>query len=139
MSSHPLEQVFDLEVHSTNIPIPQPVSTEAFPATTSIRYDEKDDSIELELTNVHAEAMAIASEMKTQMAFADPRGLARMGEVSIQALNTALDAVKQKADIKKHKDKLSTSNGVDSISNITNNTLIVDRGALLDRIMAGDM
>lgn len=137
--SNPLEEVFDLHQHSTVVPIAPPASTEAFPAVTTGRYDEKDQAIELELTNVHAEAMAIAAEMKSQMSFADPRALPRMGEVSIQALNTALDAVRQKADIKKHKDKLLTGAGADLTQNVTNNTLIIDRSALLDRIMAGEL
>lgn len=137
--SHPLEQVFDLEENSTQRSLVAPTPVETLPAITTQQYDEKDSSIDSELSAVQAEAMAVANEMKQQMAFADPRALPRMGEVAIQALGTALDAIKQKADIKKHKDKLATSGGIDSVNNVTNNTLIIDRSALLDKIMAGEM
>ncbi len=138
-TSHPLEQVFDLEENSTQRSLVAPTPVETLPAITTQQYDEKDSSIDNELSAVQAEAMAVATEMKQQMAFADPRALPRMGEVAIQALGTALDAIKQKADIKKHKDKLATSGGIDSVNNVTNNTLIIDRSALLDKIMAGEM
>lgn len=137
--SHPLEQVFDLEQNSTVKSTIAPTPVETLHAVVTAQYDEKDNSIEAELSTVQAEALAVAAEMKSQMSFADPRGLPRMGEVAIQALNTALDAIKQKADIKKHKDKLAASSGIDSISNVTNNTLIIDRSAMLDRIIAGEM
>jgi hypothetical protein len=137
--SHPLEQVFDLEANSTQRSLVTPTPVETLPAIVTAQYDEKDSSIDTELATIHTEAMAVANEMKSQMAFADPRGLPRMGEVAIQALNTALDAIKQKADIKKHKDKLAASGGIDSVNNVTNNTLIIDRSALLDKIMAGEM
>jgi hypothetical protein len=138
-TSHPLEQVFDLEANSTQRSLVTPTPVETLPAIVTAQYDQKDSSIDTELAAVHAEAMAVANEMKSQMAFADPRGLPRMGEVAIQALNTALDAIKQKADIKKHKDKLAASGGIDSVNNVTNNTLIIDRSALLDKIMAGEL
>jgi len=136
--SHPLEQVFDLEEHSTNLSIPTATLPEAVPAAATAQYDDKDQAIETELSAVHEEAMAVATQMKQQMAYADPRALPRMGEVSIQALNTALDAIKQKADIKKHKDKLGSVSGSGAGSTVTNNTLIIDRAALLDRIIAGE-
>jgi len=138
-TSHPLEQVFDLETNSTQRSLVTPTPIETLPAVVTAQYDDKDSSIDSELAAVHAEAMAVANEMKSQMTFADPRGLPRMGEVAIQALNTALDAIKQKADIKKHKDKLAASGGIDAVNNVTNNTLIIDRSALLDRIMAGEL
>jgi hypothetical protein len=138
-TSHPLEQVFDLEANSTQRSLVTPTPVETLPSVVTAQYDEKDSSIDTELAAVHSEAMAVANEMKSQMAFADPRGLPRMGEVAIQALNTALDAIKQKADIKKHKDKLAASGGIDSVNNVTNNTLIIDRSALLDKIMAGEL
>lgn len=137
--SHPLEQVFDLETNSTQRSVVTPTPVETLPAVVTAQYDQKDNSIEAELSAVHTEAMAVANEMKSQMSFADPRGLPRMGEVAIQALNTALDAIKQKADIKKHKDKIALTGGAESVNNVTNNTLIIDRSALLDRIMAGEL
>jgi len=137
--SHPLEQVFDLEENSTQRSLIAPTPIEPLPAVVTAQYDEKDSSIDGELAAVQAEAMAVANEMKQQMAYADPRALPRMGEVAIAALGTALEAIKQKADIKKHKDKLATSGGIDSVNNVTNNTLIIDRSALLDKIMAGEI
>lgn len=137
--SNPLEHVFDLEPHSTQRSIVAPTPVETLPAVATAAYDAKDNSIDTELAAVQAEAMAVATEMKQQMAFADPRALPRMGEVAIQALGTALDAIKQKADFKKHKDKLAASGGIDAVNNVTNNTLIIDRSALLDKIMAGEL
>ena len=137
--SHPLEQVFDLEEHSTNLSIPTATPSELIPAAATAQYDDKDQSIETELSAVHEEAMAVASRMKQQMAYADPRALPRMGEVSIQALNTALDAIKQKADIKKHKDKLVVALTPGAGTSVTNNTLIIDRATLLDRVLAGEL
>lgn len=138
-TQHPMEQVFDLEPGSTpTIGISGTVVAPS-EATTTVRYDDKDAAIETELTTIHNEAMELVTSMKQTMAYGEPKGMARLGEVSIQALNTALDAIKQKADIKKHKDKMAQTGGVETVNNTINNTMIVDRGALLDRIMAGEL
>ena len=133
---HPLETVFDLDSGTTLATTPVS-SLPLAPITPAANYDEKDKSIEEQLQDVQQQAMDLAATMKLNIEYAEPRSQARLGEVSIQALNTALDAIKQKADIKKHKDKMSTTGGLDSFSNTVNNTMIVDRAALLDRLLAG--
>lgn len=134
--SHPLENVFDLDSGTTLATQPS-VQLPIVPVAPAANYDDKDKSIEEQLQEVQHQAMELAAAMKLNIEYAEPRSQARLGEVSIQALNTALDAIKQKADIKKHKDKISTTGGLDSFSSTVNNTMIVDRAALLDRLLAG--
>ncbi len=140
--AHPLELVFDLEPGSTTTggeyspPVATttvvPISPDGDPSALSASYDSRDDQINAELENVRQQAMDLANQLQSGLEFVDPKQLPRIGEVTIQALNSALEAIKQKADIKKHKDKLRAPT-VTSIHTTTNNTMVVDRKELLRR------
>ncbi len=140
---HPLEEVFDIQSGTTLVPdlvFTQPtleVSTESTDTEQVHVYDQRDTSIDSQLDIIQNQALQLAASMKQGMEYADPKFSSRMGEVAIQALNTALDAVKQKSDIKKHKDKLKTTGGFAAVHTTTNNTLVVSRNELLQQLKDG--
>ena len=144
-SSHPLENVFDVDPVVSNTPTgsyPTPLlnatvdlmEPELTPPTGAI-YDQRDLSIDGQLDEIQQRALHLANAVQQGIEYAEPKYLPRLGEVAIIALNAALDAVKQKADIKKHKDKLSGSS-VTAIHTTTNNTLVVSRSELLRQSVA---
>ncbi len=138
--SRSLEHVFDLEENTTVLPpsafaqvTPALITPPQQPDTV---YDERDVAIQTDLDTIQSTAMALATSLQQTMEFStDPRGIPRLGEVSIQALGAALDALKQKIDIKKHKDKLHVNGGVEKVVNTQNNTLVIDRNDLLKQLL----
>jgi hypothetical protein len=146
--SDPLETVFDIEPNTTPRLSPVAVvnTSASVPSVVEeaeeqeVVYDTKDQSIDAELSNIHNAALELATTLKSQIDYtSDPRALPRLGEVSIQALNTALDAIKQKASIKQHKDKLKGPAVPATVNHTQNNTLVIDRSELLKQIVAGEM
>lgn len=136
---HPLETVFELEegstlVHNLQMQVSSIANTTPTPEVSVGSYDERDQSIEEQLTRVQSEALLIVDTLKQTIMFADSKGASRAAEVSVQALNAALDAIRQKADVKKHKDKITATGGINSIQTTNNNTLVVDRNQLLSLI-----
>lgn len=135
--THPLELVFDLEQGSTATAIRESqlgvasTVTPTTPPTDPVTdpYDTRDQMIERELEFVRTQALSLASTLQGDLEYADAKQKARLGEVTVQALQAALDASKQKAANKQHKDKLRGSTVVQST--VTNNTVIVDRRELL--------
>lgn len=144
---HPLEDVFDLDT-GTTVSRSTPKAAEVVPASPadnlpvasdSSQYDGRDLTIEQQLDVIQQEALDLAATLKETIQYSEPKALARLGEVSVQALNTALDVLKQKADIKKHKDKLKSTGGFDSVHTTTHNTLVIDRSELLRRALEGSI
>jgi len=141
-NQHPLDDVLDIE------PLPQPTAALPFgggaaatspvdlidaeaPTATAV-YDERDEAIDQQLEQIHNQALSLALDLKQKLEWAPPAAQSRLGEVSIQALGAALDAIRQKADIKKHKDKLSGI-GPKSVHTTNNNLVVVGRNELLRR------
>jgi hypothetical protein len=59
--------------------------------------------------------------------------------VANQLLNTALAAISQKADLKKHKDKLKVAKAKEGDGGKTvNNTLIIDTNSLIKQLKEGN-
>lgn len=137
---HSLEHVFDLEANTTVLPSsgvahvsPTPPAVAAVEPDES--YDTRDAAIQSELDTIQATAMALATSLQQTMEFSEPRLHPRLGEISVQALGAAIEVMKQKIDIKKHKDKLHINGGVDKITNTQHNTLVIDRNDLLKQLL----
>ncbi len=126
---HPLEDFFDIEPSSTEIE----VFERGGELVKDEEYDPKDEEIEEQFQEIYDSAMDGYDELSEEVHRVEGRYKARMGEVSVQHLNAALNAASQKAKMKEHKDKLDKKTG--GGPRVTNNTLIVDdRSALLDEL-----
>jgi hypothetical protein len=155
-----LADTFDVDpipVVMVNSPPPSPVATretidpETGEITTiaddspplSVAYDDRDLTIDSELDEIRTKALGLARTIETSIEYIeDPRAIPRLGEVAVTALSAALDSIKQKADIKKHKDKLAAGTLQQTVpgkvvNNTQNNTLVIDRNELLKQITAG--
>ena len=132
-TEHQLEEIFDIEAGSTLVET-QKSSTDMVVAE---EYDGKDDEIEGQFQEVYDAAMdAYEGSTGPEMQDIEPKYRARNMEVSVQYLNTALNAAKHKADLKAHKDKISVAaKSAKAGSRTVNNNLIVDRNELLKQIM----
>lgn len=130
---HPLEEFFDIESGTTEIEVYEREG-ELLPAE---QYDPKDSEIEEQFQEVYNSAMDGYDLLSLELNKVEGRFKARVGEVSVQHLNTALNAASLKAKLKEHKDKLESKGK--SPSHVTNNnTLIVDdRSALLEQLRKG--
>jgi hypothetical protein len=126
--THPFEDIFDIESGTTLIDTPdlQEIKTNTFDL-----YDDKDREIEEQYQTVYNAAFnAFLSQANTVDRGGDPRFHTSHLEVANQFLSTALQAVKEKADLKYKKEKNTAS----STKNITNNNLIIDRNELLKHL-----
>lgn len=139
--AHALETVFNIEPKTTStdllefpvvdiqvVQASNPNEPNLIPAS---EYDGRDVGVDSQLSQIQGQALAIAEKIKQSMATSDPKSIAKLGEIAVAALGTALEAVKQKSAIKVHKDKLKMNSGVPSITNTINNTIVVSRGELL--------
>ncbi len=129
---HPLEKTFNIEPGTTLVP--QVVrSTEL----TSIEtYDEKDSEIETQFQEVYDAAMGAFEGQFQEADLVEGKYKARVGEVAVQFLNTALQAAQNKSLLKQHKDKIAEATKKNSTPNTVNNNLIVaDRNEILKKLM----
>lgn len=126
--THPFENIFDIESGTTLI---ETQELEVVTPTSFDLYDEKDKEIEEQYQTVYNAAFnAFLSQANVVDRGADPRYTHANMEVANQFLATALQAVKEKADLKYKKEKNQSS----STKNITNNNLIIDRNELLKHL-----
>lgn len=129
---HPLEEILDIEAGTTLVEY-----KEVLPAETvkMANYDGKDNEIEGQLEEIYSVAMTQVTNISDEMDRVEGRHKARIGEVTATMLNVALSAVREKANMKMHKDKLSPATGsttVNSGGTVTNNNLIVaDRNEIM--------
>jgi hypothetical protein len=129
---HPLEKAFNIEPGTTLVP--QVVrSTEL---TTIETYDEKDSEIETQFQEVYDAAMGAFEGQFQEADLVEGKYKARVGEVAVQFLNTALQAAQNKSLLKQHKDKIAEATKKNSTPNTVNNNLIVaDRNEILKKLM----
>jgi hypothetical protein len=133
--SHPLEKFFDIEDGSTEM-VEYSEETELI---IPENYDEKDNEIDQNFQEIYNRAMEGFEIMSEDMEEVDPKYRARMGEVSLQHLNVALVAAKNKAGLKQHKDNLDLKEKTSKTpSKVVNNNIIIDRNELLDKLMLED-
>ena len=127
--SHPMEGVLNIEPGTTIVEY-----QESLPAvlTEHEEYDEKDNEIEQQFQEVYEKALDIFEDQSEVAEMVEGKFKARNYEVAAQFLNTALNAIKEKAGLKQHKDKLSIAAVKAENSGTTNQTLIVaDRNDIL--------
>ena len=129
---HPLEVIFDIESGTTIVEYKEVVPDEVIPMPN---YDAKDDEIEEKLEEIYAVAMANVAEIGDEMGKVEGRFKARIGEVSATMLTVALGAVREKASLKAHKDKMYGGRvaGPGTVNNNLNIT--ADRNEILKVMM----
>lgn len=123
--SHPLEEVLDIEENTTVVPVKQ-VTTDL---VVSEKYDEKDRELDGQFQEVYDAAFEAFENQAEEAELIDPKYKARNAEVAVQYLNTALQAAREKSNLKQHADKVQIA--VTKSSTTVNNNLIVDRNDLL--------
>ena len=133
--SHPLEDFFNME--EGNLPV-EYEEVVPVPAVTTEDYDAKDSEIEDQIQDVYEAAMEQYRNTAADASKVEGRYKARNSEVAIQALNTALSAIKTRADIKGGKDKMNIQKGKIKSgpkeltqTNIKELTIVTDRNDLL--------
>ena len=130
---HPLEEALNIERGTTVVEYNEVVPTELLPHET---YDEKDNEIEDQLQEVYDKAMAAFDVQAEITDIVEGKYSARNGEVAVQYLNTALQAVNSKANLKQHKDKLEVAKEKISTPNkVQNNLIVTDHSDLLRQIL----
>lgn len=134
---HPMEDIFDIEAGSTEIASVEVDQPHAIPDTAD--YDDKDNDIESQIQHIHDVALVAFQQQMEFAQLGDPKYAARSMEVATQLLNTGLTALKERAAIKAHKDKL-TNKAKPNQTNITNNTLVVgSRSEILRKLRNQDL
>ena len=129
--NHPLETTFDIEQGSTMLPA---VEVEQ-PVADCVIYDDKDAEIDKQLQELYNKALSAYETQMLNAEMIEPKYKARAQEVAVQMLNTALATIKEKRELKQHKDKHLVAEKKASSGGVTNNNLIVtDRNDLLKLI-----
>lgn len=133
--SHPLEDALGIEPCSTIVEYQEFIPADVVQMPN---YDDKDNEIEGKLEEIYTLAIGNVSAISDEMDRVEGKYKARIGEVTATMLNVALGAVKQKADLKAHKDKLSADSKTSKSPHTVNNNLVVaDRNEIL-RALMGD-
>ena len=101
--SHPLEEVFDLEENTTVVPYKE-VKTDLVPYEP---FDVKDEELESQLQDLYDMALEAFENQQAESDTMEARFKARNAEVAAQYLKTALEAVREKRELKQHKDKIT--------------------------------
>lgn len=129
-TTHPMEDFLDITPCTTVIERTEVVPSELIHPPT---YDDKDVEIESQLEEIYTIAMNNAATLGDEIERVEGKYKARMGEVSSTMLNVALGAVREKANLKKHKDQHSTT----TVENqtINNNLVVADRNEILRHIL----
>ena len=129
---HPLEEVFEIEEGTTIVP--------HVARTTEMivheEYDKKDGELEEQFQEVYDAALGAFEGQMDEAELVEGKYKARNGEVAVQFLNAALAAAREKAGLKKHKDKVAIEKGKIGTPKTQNNNLIIaDRNELLKQFM----
>jgi len=103
---HPMEEIFDLPPGTTMTVREEKTTIAEIPVDPS--YDAKDSEIEVKTQQIFDAAMTAFNDQSKTAALCDPKYSARSMEVAAQFLNTALSAIKQRADVKTTKDKANS-------------------------------
>lgn len=133
MIEHPMEEVLDIDPGTTVVEYKEVLPAEVVPMPD---YDKKDDEIEVKLEEVYASAMGNVVAVADELERVEGKYKARIGEVTAAMLNVALGAVREKRELKAHKDKMTlevTTAG--SPRTVNNNLVVADRNEIL-RILA---
>lgn len=129
--SHPLEEAFDITPCTTEYEVVELIVPEA---SQPAEYDDKDMEIERKYEEVYASAMGQYSTLADETEKVEGKYKARVGEVSATMLTIALNAAREKAQLKMHKDKLKPA--TTGPQTVNNNLIVADRNEIL-RALAG--
>lgn len=132
MSTHPLAE--SCEFDDTDL-VPFDESDKELALVEPVKvdsYDEKDESLDVEFDTIYNEALRSYRNISDDMVFVEGKFKARIGEVSNQFLGTALNAAKEKAALKRHKDTIVVK---EAAGQVTNNNLVVGSHEELLRIL----
>lgn len=102
-TSHPLEEMLDIEEGTTMIP----TSKRSTDMVIQAEYDEKDDEIDEQFQEVYDLALDAFEAQAQEAELVEGKYKARNGEIAAQYLNTALAAAREKSGLKQGKDKLA--------------------------------
>lgn len=128
-SVHPLDALFDIA--PSVIDYPEEDVTQVIDAS----YDDKDVDLDAELSSIAKIAKDTFFEQKVHISQVEPKYRGEMLNATTNLLNTALQAIKEKAELKKHKDKIVSRQGKLTIANSENTNIIVaDRNTLLEQM-----
>lgn len=129
---HPAEGIFDL-TPGTTVSVREESDTIAeIPKDDS--YDEKDQEIEIKTQEIYDAAITAFKQQTEMAALAEPKYASRSMEVGAIFLNTALAAIKQRADVKQHKEKQRVSVvGPNGTLNQTN--IYMSRNEMLEQLI----
>ena len=130
---HPLEDEFGIEKGTTVVEYKEVLPAEPVKMPD---YDAKDDEIETKLEEVYAAAMGNAEAVGDAIETVEGKYKARVGEVTAAMLTVALGAVREKRELKKHKDQVMLDNGGEDGNtprSVTNNlgVVVADRNEIL--------
>lgn len=128
---HPMEDILDITPCTTVVEYKEVEPSPIIPMPT---YDAKDDEIEGKLEEIYAVAMGSVETIGDEMERVEGKYKARIGEVTATMLNVALGAVREKAALKMHKDKIQpvTSGGPQTVNN---NLVVADRNEILQMLL----
>ena len=129
---HPLEDALDIEPCTT---LTEYVEVVPDVPIMHVAYDDKDSEIENKIEEVYSAAMNSANVLADEIEQVEGKYKARMGEVSATMLNVALGAIREKRQLKEHKDKSTTASG-NGTKTVNNNLVVADRNEIL-RILQG--
>lgn len=128
---HPMEEFLDIEKGTTEVEVYQREGD----LITADGYDDKDAEIDEQYQEIYESAMDGYDLLSEELHKVEGKYKARVGEVSVQHLNAALNAAKAKADLKQHKDKLEPAKSSKSASvNESGSIEVPDRQALLETL-----
>ena len=131
MIEHPLEDIFDIEPGTTVVEYKEVVPE---PVVDHPAYDSKDNEIEDQLQEIYSIAMSAAVSSNDEIERVEGKYKARISEVVATNLTVALGAIREKAALKMHKDKLTPKAGnvsVDGNYTVNNNLIVADRNEIL--------
>lgn len=134
-TEHPMEEVLDITPGTTMVEHVQR-STDLVEHQP---YDGKDTEIEGQYQEIFDAAMDQFDTQSGEAELVEGKYKARNAEVAAQYLNTALAAVSGKADVKKHKDKISVATvKAGTPGTLNQNVIVADRNDILKAFMEGD-
>lgn len=132
---HPLEEVFNIDPGTTVVEQHEFEPTELVSIPS---YDDKDNEIESQFEEIYTLALGQATIISDETERVEGKYKARVGEVAATMLTVALNAAREKAALKAHKDKMSSasaSGGSSGPSTVNNNLIVADRNELLRAIL----
>ena len=129
---HPMEGILDITPCTTVVEYKEAEPAAVVPMPT---YDAKDDEIEGKLEEIYTVAMGSVETIGDEMERVEGKYKARIGEVTATMLNVALGAVREKAALKMHKDKLLPVTPGGGPQTVNNNLVVADRNEILQMLM----